>query len=530
MVSPLSIVMAQINPVVGDLRGNADKIIAVCKNNRNADLVVFPELSICGYPPEDLVLKPAFVNECMAICQHVAEALAELDCGALIGAPWYKDEGQTKAYNAAILLHAGQISAVRAKFNLPNYSVFDEKRTFLAGELPEPIHFKGHQLGVMVCEDMWSAECAAHLKSRASDCLIALNASPYTNDKHAERLALAKARCTETGLPLYYCNQVGGQDELVFDGASFIMDARGVVHAQFPCFEECISAQYKVQLPERNALIYGALKLALRDYVTKNNFPGILLGLSGGIDSALVAVLAVDALGADMVECYMLPSRFTAQESLDDAAELAANLGITLKNIPIVEPLAAFEGAISGLEGLAHENIQSRIRGTILMALSNASGKMLVTTGNKSEMATGYATIYGDMNGGYNPLKDVYKTQVFELCKWRNMQTNSPLIPQNIIDKPPSAELRDNQKDQDSLPPYDVLDEILEHLIEYERSIDEICALTGESEELVLRIWSMLDRAEYKRYQAAPGTKITIKAFGRDRRYPMTNKFANTGI
>jgi NAD+ synthase len=530
MVLPLSIVMAQINPVVGDLRGNADKIIAVCKNTRKADIIVFPELSLCGYPPEDLVLKPSFVTACMDMAQEIANALAELDCGAIIGTPWFKTEDQIKPYNAALLLHQGEIKAVRTKYNLPNYSVFDEKRTFTAGDLPEPVLFKNHQLGIMICEDMWSSDCAGHLKSSAADCLIVLNASPYTNDKHAQRLSLAKARCTETALPLYYCNQVGGQDEIVFDGASFSMDARGIVHSQFPCFEECISANFKTPLPDRNALIYAALKTALHDYVTKNGFPGVLLGLSGGIDSALVAVLAVDALGADNVSCYMLPSGYTSQSSLDDAAELAANLGIDLQTYSILETLVAFENTLPGLQGLAHENIQSRIRGTMLMALSNSSGKMLVTTGNKSEMACGYATIYGDMNGGYNPLKDLYKTQVFELCKWRNKQGNAPVIPQNIIDKPPSAELRDNQKDQDSLPPYDVLDDILEHLIEYERSVDEICALTGQSEELVLRIWKMLDRAEYKRYQAAPGTKITIKAFGRDRRYPMTNKFANSGL
>lgn len=528
MVSPLSIVMAQINPILGDLRGNADKIIAVCKNNRKADLVIFPELSLCGYPPEDLVMKPAFIEGCRTIIGEIADAIAGLECGALIGAPWVKDQEQSKPYNAALLLAQGEIKAVRFKYDLPNYSVFDEKRTFLAGDLPEPVFFKGHQIGIMVCEDMWTPDCAAHLKSRGAECLIVLNASPYTNDKHAQRLSLAKARCEETSLPLYYCNQVGGQDELVFDGGSFSMDARGLIHSQFPFFEECISANFKLPVPETNALVYSALKTALRDYVVKNGFPGVLLGLSGGIDSALVAVIAVDALGADKVHCVMLPSGFTAQDSMDDAAELAKNLGIALKTISIMEPLTAFEDIMPDLEGLAYENIQSRIRGTILMAQSNMSGHMLMTTGNKSEMATGYATIYGDMNGGYNPLKDLYKTQVFGLCKWRNTQGVKPVIPQNIIDKPPSAELRDNQTDQDSLPPYDVLDDILEQLIEDEKSVDEICIDPDYPRDLVLRIWKMLDRAEYKRYQAAPGTKITRRAFGRDRRYPMTNHFIKT--
>lgn len=530
MSPPLTIVMAQINLVVGDLRGNAEKIIAICKNNQHADLIVFPELCLPGYPLEDLVMKPSFVIDCQTAAYNLAIALKDLHCAALIGSPWGGKQSNEKVlpYNAALLLHEGEIKAIRYKHDLPNESVFDEKRTFSAGELPEPISFKGHSLGVMVCQDMWDTHVTAHLKTCGADCLISINASPYTDDKHSHRLKLAKARVAETGLPLFYINQIGGQDELVFDGGSFALDKNGGIVSQFPFFEDCIAAHYSEALPDKNVLTYEALKMGLRDYVEKNGFPGVLLGLSGGIDSALVAVLAVDALGADRVHCVMLPSRFTAQESIDDAVQLAQNIGVSLENIPITEALMTFENTIKNLEGLAHENIQSRIRGNILMALSNSSGKMLLTTGNKSEMACGYATIYGDMNGGFNPVKDIYKTRVIELCKWRNTIGDTPIIPENIITKPPSAELRDNQKDQDSLPPYDVLDDILEQLIEGEKSVADICTYSRYDRDLVIRISKMLNRAEYKRYQSAPGPKITMRAFGRDRRYPMTNKFSDT--
>lgn len=535
MLDNLSITLAQINPVVGDLRGNAELILKVA-GACESDLIIFPELSICGYPPEDLVLKPSFVQACMDKVQEIAIAAKELPCALLIGSPWAHGDIGSLPYNAAVLVYKGDIIGITHKYDLPNYSVFDEKRTFSAGELPKPIAFKSHQLGVMICEDMWSDAPAHSLKKHGADILIVPNGSPFTSVKYKTRLKLAQKRVAETGLPLVYVNQVGGQDELVFDGGSFILDAEGNTMAQLPFFEDCIFmhpdasqdlessiSQIKFGMHTSFELehIYKALKLGLHDYVRKNGFSGVLLGLSGGVDSALVATIAVDALGAENVSCYMLPSKFTSKDSLDDAAELAHNLGVTLETISIEEPLKAFEGAME-LSGLAHENIQSRIRGTILMAISNSIGKMLITTGNKSEMAVGYATIYGDMNGGFNPLKDVYKTLVYKLCHWRNNML--PTIPENILTKAPTAELRDNQTDQDSLPEYDILDGILQGLIEGEKSLDDLIK-DGFERDTILKIWTLLDRNEYKRYQSPPGTKITTKAFGRDRRYPMTNGF-----
>ena len=523
-----SIVLAQINPVLGDLTGNADMIAKAAKAHKGAMLIVFPELSICGYPPEDLLLKPCFVEDCMEAVRDLAERTKKLDCGILIGTPWRDNEDDKLPYNAAALLHQGKITDVRFKHHLPNYGVFDEKRTFQSGPLPEPIEFAGHKLGVMICEDMWNTPVAAHLANQGAEMLIVPNGSPFTTLKYEVRLELAKNRATETGLPLIYVNQVGGQDELVFDGGSFAIEADGTLKTQLPFFEEAIQPAHQgsMQSHTENELIYNALKLGLGDYVRKNGFSGVIIGLSGGVDSALTTALAVDALGAKHVHCVMLPSQFTSQDSLDDAAALAKNLGVRLDTISIEAPLKAFEQTLPGLKGLAHENIQSRIRGNILMALSNTEGKMVLTTGNKSEMAVGYATIYGDMNGGFNALKDVYKTKVYALCHWRNDQ--GAIIPDRIITKAPTAELRENQLDQDSLPPYDVLDGILELLIEAEQSVDDICSNEKFERETVLRIWKLLDRAEYKRYQAAPGTKTTPKAFGRDRRYPMTNRYSDT--
>lgn len=521
MTSPLTITLAQINPTVGDLRGNAGLILKAA-GACESDLIVFPELAICGYPPEDLVLKPSFVQSCMDKMREIAVATKELPCALLIGTPWANEDAGALPYNSAALIYQGDVIGLTHKYDLPNYGVFDEKRTFTAGELPTPIEFKGHKLGIMICEDMWGDAPAHSLKKHGADILIVPNGSPFTSVKYKTRLKLAQKRVAETGLPLIYVNQIGGQDELVFDGGSFTMDSNGKVITQLPFFEEAVTdAPIMAKEPQELEEIYSALKLGLRDYVHKNGFSGVLLGLSGGVDSALVATIAVDALGAENVNCYMLPSKFTSQDSLNDAAELAHNLGVELESISIEEPLKAFEGAME-LSGLAHENIQSRIRGTILMAKSNATGKMLVTTGNKSEMAVGYATIYGDMNGGFNPLKDVYKTLVYKLCDWRNDML--PTIPENILTKAPSAELRDNQTDQDSLPEYDILDGILEGLIEREQSLDDLIA-SGFDKETVLKIWTLLDRNEYKRYQSPPGTKITTKAFGRNRRYPMTNRF-----
>jgi len=525
MALPFTFTLAQINPVVGDLDGNSEKILEIWRgNNRENNIVIFPELVVSGYPPEDLILKPSFID---AIEQHVDRIIKNtktLKSAAIIPTP-HRHEG--KIYNAAHLIHSGEIIATTLKHELPNYGVFDEKRVFAAGPLPQPVAFMGHKIGLMICEDMWFPKVSAHLKKQGAEILIAPHGSPFSIGKYEERLALARARAQENTLPLIFVNQVGGQDELVFDGGSFAVDDNGELCAQLPLFAEAIK-DFKfgetslLTVPPQEEQIYNALTLGVKDYVRKNNFSGVLLGLSGGVDSALVATIAVDALGAENVSAYMLPSRFTSQDSLDDAAALAGNLGVSLEEISIEQPMAGFESALDNPSGLTHENLQSRIRGTILMALSNSSGKMLLSTGNKSEMATGYATLYGDMNGGFNPLKDIYKTGVYALCEWRNAQ--GKVIPQNILTKAPTAELRADQTDQDSLPAYDMLDDILHGLIEEELSVTDLMT-RGHDKDTILKVWKLLDRSEYKRYQAPPGTKISMRAFGRDRRVPMTNGF-----
>ncbi len=525
-----AIALAQINPVVGDLSGNAYKILYAWRvaEEQGAELLVFPELAICGYPPEDLILRAAFLDETEAQIEEIKKSSRDYNCAAILPCP-LREGGAT--YNAAILIHKGAVIGTVRKQHLPNYGVFDEHRIFTPASPQAPLIFKERKLGVMICEDMWYPDVAEHLKQQGAEILIIPNASPFEMKKYETRLRHAKARAKETALPLVYVNQVGGQDELVFDGGSFVLDEKGIITKQMPFFEECLkfedmSAMTYDDLATgrvKYEALYNALKLGLKDYVTKNGFSaGVLLGLSGGIDSAIVAALAADALGPDKVRAVMMPSRFTAAESLEDAEAIACNLGIPYEIIDIEKPLIAFEGTVPDLQGLAHENIQSRIRGTILMAISNASGKMLLSTGNKSEMACGYATLYGDMNGGYNPLKDVYKTDVFALTRWRN--TQSPVIPERVITRPPTAELRDNQTDQDSLPPYEVLDDILRGLIEDTLSPADIAA-KGHDAEIVNKVWKLLNLAEYKRRQAPPGPKITPRAFGRERRYPITNGF-----
>lgn len=527
MPKSLSYTLAQINPTVGALADNVDKILNLWRD-LESDLLILPELCITGYPPEDLVLKLSFIDEVERQVNRLCEESKSFKTGALISAPW-RIKGEI--YNAALLLDKGKIRGVVAKTNLPNYSVFDEKRIFKAGKLPAPIHYKGIRLGILICEDMWCPKPAKALKEQGAQILLVLNASPYSIQKQDQRLHYARARAEETHLPLIYVNQVGGQDELVFDGASFAIDDMGVLRYSSIYFEEEIADFNFDHAPistspslDINEEIYKALCLSLKDYVTKNGFPGVILGLSGGIDSAIVATIATDALGADKVHCVMMPSRYTSNESLKDAQELVKYLGCSYETISIKETVQSIERALPDLDGIAAENIQSRSRALLLMALSNADNYMLLSTGNKSELSVGYATLYGDMCGGYNVLKDIYKTRVYELCRWRNKR--SYVIPQNIIEKAPTAELKENQKDQDSLPEYQILDDILECLIEGEMSIDEICD-KGHNKALVLRVWKMLDRAEYKRYQAPPGTVITERAFGRDRRYPLTNRFIN---
>jgi NAD+ synthase len=539
MSGHFTITLAQLNPTVGDISGNIKKIKDVyTKHKKQADLIAYTEQIVVGYPTDDLILKPFFIDRVMRDVEQLAKEIDGAGAGLLISAPW-RDQG--KVYNAALLLHDGKIIAKRFKHHLPNYGVFDEVRVFAVGDLPLPIEFKGTRLGVMTCEDMWFPDVTAHLKKNGAEILIVPNGSPFEVGKTHIRLQNAQARVAESGLPLLYINQVGGQDELVFDGASFVLDHKGKVLTQLPSHEEyvtttiweqgtwiCKSCETSHEPHAGSEAIYQTLVLGLRDYVNKNGFPGVLLGMSGGIDSALSAAIAVDALGADRVRCFMMPSPYTSQESIDDAAECANLLGIKHGSVSIKPAMEAFETMLKTANqndtGITAENIQARARGMFLMALSNSTGYMVLSTGNKSEMSVGYATLYGDMCGGYNVLKDVYKMTVFELCKWRNQK--SRVIPERIITKPPSAELRPNQKDEDSLPPYAVLDDILYSIVEQEMNLDEIVA-RGHAPETVNRVWKMLDRAEYKRRQACPGVKISRKAFGRDRRYPITNKFTD---
>lgn len=548
MTKRLKIAICQIAPVVGDIAGNKAKIVAARGEaaKAGADLAVFCELVVCGYPPEDLVQKPAFQRACRAAVEELAAATADGGPAMIVGAPW--KEGSA-LYNAAILLDAGAIKAIRYKVKLPNYGVFDEPRRFTPGpEFPQPAEFKGAKLGLMICEDMWLPGAGEALAEAGADFFVVPHGSPFRVTSLDEREAAARERTRATGKPLMFVNQLAGQDEVVFEGAAFIMDRAGEIVHRAPQFEpgvflseweergngwECVAGP-NAEWVRGEEMIYRAVVLGVRDYIEKNRFPSVVIGLSGGVDSALTAAIAVDALGKERVRCVMMPSRYTAAHSLEDAADCARRLGVSYETIPIEPAVDAFAQMLApAFAGRAadvtEENIQSRIRGVILMAISNKFGPMVLTTGNKSEMSVGYATLYGDMNGGYNPLKDLYKTDVYRLCRWRNANSATDLkgpkgeiIPERIITKAPSAELRANQTDQDSLPPYDILDGILERLVEREMAVRDIVA-DGFDEATVKRVEHMLYVAEYKRRQAPPGPKVTRVNFGRDRRYPITN-------
>jgi len=549
----LSIAVAQLNSTVGDIVGNVEKARAARATAaaQGADIVVFPELFIAGYPPEDLVLKPAFQAGCRSAIEALARETSADGPALLVGTPWL-DAG--KLYNAVALLEGGAITALRYKVDLPNYGVFDEKRVFAPGPMPGPVNFRGVRLGVPICEDIWGTEVVECLAETGAEMLVVPNGSPYWRQKGDVRINIAVARVTEQGLPTIYVNQVGGQDELVFDGVSFGLHADCSLAFQLAAFQETVATTHwirqrgawrcengpQVASVEADRADYSACVLGLRDYVNKNGFPGVVLGLSGGIDSSLCAAMAVDALGADRVRCMMLPYKFTSRESLKDAAACAQALGVRYEILPIAAAVEGFAAALapafSGLpRDVTEENLQARTRGTILMAISNKFNVMVVTTGNKSEMSVGYATLYGDMNGGFNPIKDLYKTEVFRLARLRNSWKpdgakgpDGPVVPDNIITRPPTAELRENQKDEDSLPAYAVLDPILERLVEYEEPISAIVA-AGFDRDTVMRVERMINIAEYKRRQAAPGVKVTLKNFGRDRRYPITNRFRDPG-
>jgi NAD+ synthase len=540
----LNITLAQINNIIGDLQGNYNKISEIYSQVENSDIVIFPELALTGYNAEDLFLNKNFQAKSMDYINKLA-TLTNDKRGMIVGGIITEDE---ILYNAAFFLYNGVIQNITLKHNLPNYGVFDEKRVFNSGKLPQIINFKNNKIGIIICEDLWSDTVMDHLAKNDAEIIICINASPFEKNKFLRRKILAADHASKHELPLIYLNMVGGQDNIIFDGGSFITNKNKEVVLQLPYFKENIvtidltkvlsSKPIIVNDPTVEQQIYQAATLGLRDYVVKNGFKTVILGLSGGVDSALVVAIACDALGSENVFCVMMPSIYTSQQSLEDAEICAKKLGVNLQNINIIDQHNSFRESLSvvfkkQVENITDENLQSRIRGVMLMALSNEYGHLVITTGNKSEMAVGYATLYGDMCGAYNPLKDIYKTEVFKICNWRN--ENIPdgslynilnVIPDCIINKPPTAELRANQTDQDSLPPYEVLDQILFNLIEQNLSIEQIVEV-GFERKIVERINKLLYLAEYKRRQAPPGAKVSTMSLSIDRRYPITNKWQN---
>lgn len=540
--------MAQANPTMGDLAGNAAKVRAVWQQAKDAgsNMVAFPEMFIVGYNAQDLIVKPALQVAAMAQIEQLAKDCADGPVVA-VGGPYVR-EG--KLFNAYFILKDGKVAHRQLKHHLPNYTVFDEERLFEHGPMGGPYDVNGVRVGSPICEDAWFEDVPETMEETGAEILVVPNGSPYYRDKFDRRMNHMVARVIETGLPLVYLNMVGGQDDQVFDGGSFVLNPGGELAMQLPVFDEMVAhVEFvrtdrgwrcedapKAVLPAGEEQDYRVCVEALRDYLGKTGFNKVLLGLSGGIDSALVATIAVDALGPENVRCVMLPSEYTSQGSLDDAKDIAERLGVRYDYVPIAEGRAAITSTLATLfdgfeAGLAEENIQSRLRGLLLMAMSNKFGEMLLTTGNKSEVAVGYATIYGDMAGGYNPIKDMYKTRVFETSRWRNLVHRDwmdgpagEVIPVTIIDKPPSAELRPDQKDEDSLPPYDVLDAILFMLVDEDKSVVD-CVAAGFERDTVRRIEHLVYISEYKRFQSAPGARLSKKAFWLDRRYPIANQF-----
>lgn len=558
MTTSFTLALAQMNTTVGDLAGNAARIEQWARDaaRDGADLVLYPEMCLTGYPPEDLILIPAFRQAAMAAAQQIADATKDLPCDLMFGSVW---EREGHIYNASLLASGGMLSVVREKHDLPNYGVFDEKRVFDVGAAPSVVNWRGIALGVLICEEVWDVNAARALASQGAEILLVQNASPYHIGKAGQRKKVVDAAVAGTGLPVIYLNLIGGQDELVFDGRSYAVGVEGRDVARLPAFQESLgitkwsrtekgwhcTAAPMVEISTDERTIYHALVLGLRDYVTKNNFPGVVLGLSGGIDSGLTAAIAADALGPEKVHTLRLPSPFTSDDSVEDAEALAAVLGIRMDTVPITPLMDTARQTLAPLFAGRHadtteENIQARLRGLLLMGISNKFGAMVLTTGNKSEMSVGYATLYGDMCGGFSVLKDVYKTTVTKLSVWRTAQRaealasygflgaasspSRPVIPARMISKPPTAELRPNQRDEDSLPPYTVLDAILRGLIERQLSVAELVA-EGMDKATVERVARMVAGAEYKRRQSAPGVKITPMAFGRDRRWPITNRW-----
>ncbi|WP_232495001.1 NAD+ synthase [Novosphingobium kaempferiae] len=548
MPDTLKITLAQLNQSVGDIAGNAKGVLAARAAAGKSDLVVFPELHLIGYPPEDLILKPSLIERAAAELQKLAEATASDGPAMLVGSAFVLDGA---LHNGVALLDQGKVAAVRLKHELPNYGTFDEMRLFQPGPLPEPVILRGTMIGVPVGEDIWRIEVCRHLADFGAEILVCINGSPYEINKEALRIeGVAKRRAVDTGLPLAYLNRVGGQDELVFDGASFAVNGDGGLAVQLRDWEEQVVETRWTKtakgwrcdrgtvetLAENPEDIYSAMVLSLRDYVERHGFPGVVLGLSGGIDSATCAAIAVDALGADRVWGVMMPSRFTSTQSREDAAACARMLGIRYAEMPIGAAVDGFDSmlgeAFDGLpRDLAEENLQSRVRGAALMALSNKFGPMLLATANKSELSVGYATIYGDMAGGYNPLKDAYKTTVYALANWRNRNVariglgpSGQVIPEGVLTREPTAELHEGQRDSDLLPPYEVLDPILIGLVEHDKSVEQLVN-EGFERATVARVECLLHRAEYKRRQSPPGVKLTARNFGRDRRYPLTHAF-----